>query len=143
MAIPTIPEIRSRILNALADEIGTYTYTDANGATDVSAAIKIENHISPGGFYGEPKVSGLEVVIEPEIASPGYSARLGGDFVCAHRHRITLKQWDSSADTKTARSLMLREFTNLFDSPPVRIIRNATVDSIEQLIFSFTLPVSS
>lgn len=138
----TLPEIRSRIVSALADELGTYTYTGVAGDTDNSPAIKIDRGAYPSG-YQEPKVTGLEVVIEPEIASPGYAARLGGDFELSHQSRITLKQWDPGETTLTARSLLLKEFTNLFDSPPVRVPRAEALGAPEQLILTFTSPANS
>jgi hypothetical protein len=139
----TIPAIRSRILSVLADELGTYTYTSNAGSSDTSTAFKIERGTYPLGAYQEPKVTGLECVLEPEIASPGYAALLGGDYVCAHQSRITLKQWDTTDTTLTARGLLLEEFGNLFDSPPVRIPRVEALGAPEQMIFTFTLPAVS
>lgn len=142
-----IATIRSRIELALDNELGTYNFELSNGGTASLPALQIDHgsfKIINGQVWAQqPSVTGLECVIQPEIASPGYAARLGGDFVCSQQSRITIKQWDLSDTTLTARSLMLQEFANLFDSPPVRILRNTMLDSIEQLIFTFTLASTS
>ena len=89
------------------------------------------------------KHTGLECVIEPEIDSNIQPLVTKGDYYLVHTTRITLKQFDVTDTVKTARSLLIKELTNLIDVVGPRIVRNAGVQSVEQQSFDLFINASS
>ena len=145
MSFLTTDQIKTKVVNALGGELGTYTFTDAVGGQQTFQAILVDRRtfqLTDDGqvWSQEPTVTGLEAVIEPDVASPGYAERLGGDFVNTTQGRITLKQHDVTKTTVFAKGLILLEFKNFFDSPPVRVVRTNKIDVIEQMVFTYTQP---
>lgn len=142
----TLAELRDRVASALAPELGTKTFATAGGEATVQALTIDDGNIQTVG--GQPweqkpiKHTGLECVIQPEVDS-NIRPLLGGDFYLTHTTRITLKQFDITATTKTARSLLIQELGNLIDNIGPRIGRNAAIDSVEQQSFDLIFYGSS
>ncbi|MEL7495494.1 MAG: hypothetical protein AAGJ95_16240, partial [Cyanobacteria bacterium J06554_11] len=119
-------------------------YTFASGST--ASAISIDNGVFQllnGEPYTErPSVTGLECVIEPEVES-SYQPLLNCQYFVTHNTQITLKQWDISSTTQTARSLLLQGLGGLIDEIGPRIRRNTVLDSIESQSFVVSIPGNS
>ncbi|MEO1390224.1 MAG: hypothetical protein AAFV85_23065 [Cyanobacteria bacterium J06634_6] len=143
----TLQELRDRVATALAPELGTKTFMNARGREEAVTALTIDdgNVKTVGGKQWEQKPiknTGLECVIEPEVDS-NIRPLLGGDFYLTHTTRITLKQFDVTATTKTARSLLIQGLGNLIDNIGPRIKRNSDLDSVEQQSFLIIQNASS
>lgn len=142
----TLADLRNRVATALSEELGTKTFATRTSESTV-AALTIDDGSVPvtSGvpWTQKPKRhTGLEVVIEPEIDS-NMRPLLGGDYYLTHTTRITLKQWDITKTTLTARSLLIKELGNIIDVVGPRIVRNARLDSVEQISFDIFQNASS
>ena len=142
----TLAELRNRVATALAAELGTKTFSTTNGDATVQALTIDDGSVpvtSGVPWVQKPKKhTGLECVIEPEIDS-NMRTLLGGDFYLTHTTRITLKQFDITDTTQTARSLLIKGLGNLIDRVGPRIRRNTALDSVEQQSFDIIQNASS
>ncbi|MBW4598914.1 MAG: hypothetical protein KME29_04700 [Calothrix sp. FI2-JRJ7] len=95
--------LRSDILTAIENELGTYKFPD--GATD--KAICILPDPDRGFNYPEQgtKVTGLECVIKKPI--PDVAALLGGGATKTYCWEIHLKQWDANKSLMGACDLLI------------------------------------
>ena len=144
----TLQELRSRIATALASELGTKTYMVRGGREVTVQALTVDDGSvkTVGGKAWEQKPvkhTGLECVIEPEIDSNIQPLVTKGDYYLVHTTRVTLKQFDVTDTVKTARSLLIKELTNLIDVVGPRIVRNTGVQSVEQQSFDLFINASS
>ena len=144
----TLQELRSRIATALASELGTKTYMVRGGREVTVQALTVDDGSvkTVGGKTWEQKPvkhTGLECVIEPEIDSNIQPLVTPGDYYLVHTTRVTLKQFDVTDTVKTARSLLIKELTNLIDVVGPRIVRNTGVQSVEQQSFDLFINASS
>ncbi len=144
----TLQELRSRIATALASELGTKTYMVRGGKEVTVQALTVDDGSvkTVGGKAWEQKPvkhTGLECVIEPEIDSNIQPLVTKGDYYLVHTTRVTLKQFDVTDTVKTARSLLIKELTNLIDVVGPRIVRNTGVQSVEQQSFDLFINASS
>ncbi|MEM7771974.1 MAG: hypothetical protein AAF327_15870 [Cyanobacteria bacterium P01_A01_bin.37] len=110
--------------------LGTYTFSNAS-TTD---AIRIETGASP--FPEEPKVTGLEVVIQPSIDVPINLCQ--GGYQQTFTHLIVLKQWDIEKTTLDDMADAIAACMDLGLKPanPVRQPRRTELDNIETLRFT-------
>ncbi len=143
----TLQQLRDRIATALAAELGTKTYMVSGGSEQSVQALTIDdgNVKTVGGFRWEQKPikhTGLECVIEPEVDS-NITPLLNKEFYLTHTTRITLKQFDVTATTKTARSLLIKELGNIIDNIGPRVVRNSDLNSVEQQTFLINQYASS
>ncbi|HEY9697013.1 MAG TPA: hypothetical protein V6D10_07105 [Trichocoleus sp.] len=126
----TPEEIRDTLQEALSNELGSYTFS--GGQT--TPAIRIEDGSNP--YPEEPKVSGLEIVIQPSIDIPVKYVLDGYQQTFAHL--IALKQWDIE---KTALGYLdtvmdtIGQFAELKVDRVNRQMRLAGLDNIETLSF--------
>lgn len=142
----SIAEIRSRLLIALTSELGAYTFRDAAGNVTTVPALQIETgtyKIIDGKVVNlKPEISGLEVIIRPEISSD-YRPLLALQYQVSHNTDIILKQWAKDDTTQTARAMMLLEFGGLIDRIGPRITRVSELDNLESQTFTIVIPSSS
>jgi hypothetical protein len=128
-----IAELRATVATALASHIGSYTFS---GGQTVSA-IRVDDGSDP--YDEEPQVTGLEVVIRPNLEIP-VTLMMGGyrqDFSAI----ILLKQWDIQKTTLEAmQALMpyLAAADNLQIGTVRRVTRNTKLDNIETLSIQVT-----
>lgn len=129
----TALKLKAALMTALSSQIGAYTFS----AGQTTPAIRIDDGTDP--FDEEPAVSGLEVVIVPQIEVP-VQMMMGG-YKETYTTVIVLKQWDIQENTLPARSPVLQALAQ-FDALAIgqirRVIRSTKLDNIETL----TIPVS-
>ena len=143
----TLQELRDRVATALATELGTKTFGTTGGETTVQALTIDDGSTAKliGGrrwTQNPARHTGLECVIEPEIDS-NIQPLLADDYYLVHTTRITLKQFDVTSTTMTARALLIQELRNLIDVVGPRITRNSQLDSVEQISFDLFCNASS
>lgn len=128
--------LRELVSTALAAHVGAYTFS--NGQT--IGAIRVDDGSDP--YDEEPQVTGLEVVIRPNLEVP-VTMFLGGyrqDFSAI----ILLKQWDIQNTTLEAMTALM---PHLAAAPTLqveavrRITRNTRLDNIETLSIQVTQSV--
>lgn len=117
-----INELRSAIATALADQIGSYIFSQGLS----TQALRIDDGSEP--YPEDPEVQGLEVVIRPEVRV-SQSLRLGGDRIQSRRHEVVLKQWDINRTTKAARDALLLVLPVEGEAPIVP--RSSALDTLE------------
>lgn len=128
-----LDELRSTVLVALGDHLGTYTFS--NGQT--VAALRVDDGSAP--YPEQPAVSGLEAVIRPRLEVPvilmlgGYQQQFGSEIV--------LKQWDDALTTLPAMQALL-PYLNAMDSVNIRQIVRVTRSSLLDNIETLTIPIS-
>jgi hypothetical protein len=137
MSNPSPLAIRSAILAALTGQIGTYTFSNgvnqsAFEATDTDSALP-----------ETPTVSGLEVIYEVEPLGPNYTRLLSLQYSLRRQGRITLKQWDITATTRSALDALIPALTRIpvrIEGNPARVPRSAELGNIETATIQFSYP---
>ena len=123
-------ELRSTLITALAGQIGIYTFS--NNLSTPAVRAEDEN------YDEEPKVTGLEVVIQLSLKTsiaPLLIGVLGGAYEETSTAQITLKQWDIAKNTRAAMDATLAAIFQLEDvllaGNPTRTVRSTKLDNIE------------
>lgn len=123
-----IDNLRDTITTALADQLGTYTFS--GGQT--TPAIRVDDGSDP--YDEEPSVEGLEVVLvtNPEVSI----SMLMGGYQQTFSALIVLKQWDI-AETTLAAMTALMPYLNAEDNLQIgavrRVVRTTKLDNIETM----------
>lgn len=129
----TAQELKVALIESLGVQIGTYTFSGGQ----ITPAVRVDDGTDP--FDEEPTVTGLEVVIVPQLEVPVKD--LIGGYQETYTTLIVLKQWDIQAGTMPARPAVLaalHQFNALAVGQVRRVMRSTKLDNIETL----TIPVS-
>lgn len=122
-------QLEADVLTVLGDAIGLYEY---NGGTE-KPAIAFDHNTA--NHHSRPKVTGLEVVIEPENGIE-FESFIGGSSLTEEIMRITLKQWDSTKTAQQPTLLLMRRLSRIvLDGSYRRVPRIAALDNIDQASF--------
>lgn len=121
-----VDALKLEVETLLAGLIGTYTFTTDLGV-QTTPALRVEDGSDP--YPVEPQVTGLEVVIRPEAAIAA-TIFLAGDRQFAFRSEITLKQFDISATTQTAREALMTRLGGLEEVGAI-VPRDGRLNNIE------------
>jgi len=117
-------QLRDHLVVVLAAELGTYTWEPGTTAP----AIRVEDGSVTD--RGTPTVEGLEVVLQPSVASTivpilrGYQEKL--------MVRVTCKQWDLQRTIEDVLRLLLDDFSATIEGI-TRVPRNTRLDTIDTL----------
>jgi len=115
------------ILTVLAGRIGTYTY---NGGF-VEDAFKVEQNTEKS--VERPKVSGLEVVLEPNVDVK--RTDLNTSVMERQYSRVTLKQWDLGLRALEDAQYLYDRLDNVECSSIEILPRNEQIDNLDQVSF--------
>lgn len=121
--------LQQRLIDALDSLLGTYT--SLGGETTPAITIDDTGN-SPQGL----SVSGLEVVIQPEVNTP-VTAMLGSNQIAAET-TVLLKQWDLNDTTVAATEALLLAIDEITEVGP-RVTRSTVLDNIESRRLTVTL----
>jgi len=129
----TYTEIRTDIATALAEVIGTYTYS--NGATSTAFWVTEGVDTRPE----QPRVTGIEAVLSLDTSTE-YQELFGGEFFTTRTAALTLYQWDVTASLRSVERTVLKALRNIpvtVTSVSPRIVRDVRLQNLESQVFVF------
>lgn len=119
-------QLRQTIEDAIADLIGTYTFTTGQ-STPATAVLRGGEQFPPPGTV----VEGLEVVIFYPELTPG---DLLGGYVVENQWTIHLKQWDESKTTNEAFRGILSAIGNVKSSIKVPANKERNIPEMVRIV---------